>query len=104
MKRDAETIPRLELCGALTFTRLYAETRSAFEFQMDKIVFWSDSTIVLHWLKKSPHTLKTFERNRVSETQALPDQIEWRHVRTTENPADALSRGQLPAEFLNNTT
>ncbi|XP_076287382.1 uncharacterized protein LOC143212430 [Lasioglossum baleicum] len=68
------TIPRFELC---------------------------DSTIVLQWLKKSPTVLKVFESNRVAEIQAIKE-AEWRHIKTKDNPADALSRGQLPATFREN--
>lgn len=96
------TIPKLELCGAQLLARLYRDTIPAFDFSVSQIIFWSDSTIVLQWLKRSPHTLKVFEANRVSEIQSLGDKIEWRHVRTKDNPADCLSRGQLPFEFLNN--
>ncbi|XP_046143150.1 uncharacterized protein LOC123988154 [Osmia bicornis bicornis] len=96
------TIPRLELCAALTLTRLYQESRSTFNFKLDNIIFWSDSMIVVHWLKKSPQVLKTFEANRVAEIQGIGRDIEWRHINTEQNPADALSRGQLPAEFLKN--
>ena len=96
------TIPRLELCGALTLARLYREARTALNFTSNKIIFWSDSTIVLHWLKKSPSVLKVFEANRVTEIQEICSDIEWRHVTSEKNPADALSRGQYPREFLQN--
>ncbi|XP_046424700.1 uncharacterized protein LOC124181972 [Neodiprion fabricii] len=72
---DGTTIPRLELCGALTLSRLFIEARSTFEFHLDKIIFWSDSTTVLQWLQKSPQTLKVFERNRVSEIQSLQEYV-----------------------------
>ncbi|XP_044575195.1 uncharacterized protein LOC123259004 [Cotesia glomerata] len=96
------TIPRLELCAAQLLSRLYNESVSAFDFPISQIIFWTDSTIVLQWLKRSPQSLKVFEANRVMEIQSLGDKVEWRHVRTKDNPADALSRGQLPAEFLTN--
>uniref|UniRef100_A0ABD2W611 DUF5641 domain-containing protein n=1 Tax=Trichogramma kaykai TaxID=54128 RepID=A0ABD2W611_9HYME len=54
------------------------------------------------WIKKEPQTLKTFEANRVAKIQALKGRIKWRHIRTYENPADALSRGQFPQEFIEN--
>ncbi|XP_066600580.1 uncharacterized protein [Prorops nasuta] len=97
------TIPRLELCGALTLTRLYREVQPMLDVQIDRIIFWSDSTIVLHWLKKPTQELKVFEANRVAEIQTLRDKnIEWRHVCTNQNPADAISRGQSPKEFIKN--
>ncbi|XP_066600735.1 uncharacterized protein [Prorops nasuta] len=98
------TIPRMELNGALTLARLYKEIRSIITIQIQKIVFWSDSTIVLHWIRKTPISLRLYEANRVTEIQSVMDQIEWRHVRTHENPADHLSRGQSQSEFLNNKT
>ncbi|XP_074109295.1 uncharacterized protein LOC141534050 [Cotesia typhae] len=96
------TIPKLELCAAQLLSRLYKEALPAFDFTCNKTIFWSDSTIVLQWLKRSSHNLKVFESNRVSEIQALGKDIEWRHIRTCDNPADSLSRGQLPSEFLKN--
>ena len=95
-------IPRLELCGALTLVRLYKEARPTFDFKIDRIIFWSDSAIVLHWLRKEPQVLKVFEANCVAEIQTVGNLIEWRHVRSKDNPADALSQGQLPADFLQN--
>ncbi|XP_044588714.1 uncharacterized protein LOC123267892 [Cotesia glomerata] len=96
------TIPKLELCGALLLAKLYKDTLPSFNFDISKIIFWSDSTIVLQWLKRSPNSLKVFEANRVTEIQSLGNKVEWRHVRTKDNPADCLSRGQLPSEFLKN--
>ncbi|XP_036148448.1 uncharacterized protein LOC118644088 [Monomorium pharaonis] len=58
--------------------------------------------IILHWLKRSPDALKVFESNRVREIQEICRDAEWRHVRSENNPADALSRSQLPREFLRN--
>ncbi|XP_011882321.1 PREDICTED: uncharacterized protein LOC105570019, partial [Vollenhovia emeryi] len=98
------TIPRLELCGALLLARLYRETSDALGITPDKVIFWCDSTIVLHWLKTSPQRLKTFVANRVAEVQEVTGANEWRHVKSEDNPADAISRGQLPHAFLRNQT
>ncbi|XP_018372395.1 PREDICTED: uncharacterized protein LOC108767167, partial [Trachymyrmex cornetzi] len=66
------TIPRLELCGALLLARLYREL------------------------------LNTFVANRVREVQELAPSNEWRYVRSENNPADGISRGQLPRVFSRN--
>lgn len=59
---------------------------------------------MLHWLQTSPHLLKTYVTNRVTAIREITDSIEWRHVRSEDNPADAISRGQLPHVFLKNLT
>lgn len=97
------TIPQLELSAASLLKKLYLQIRNQFSFNVDRVVLWSDSTIVLHWIHKAPNLLKTFEANRVTDIQSLGEKVQWRHVRTNDNPADALSRGQLPADFLQNT-
>nr|XP_046478634.1 uncharacterized protein LOC124217271 [Neodiprion pinetum]XP_046478636.1 uncharacterized protein LOC124217272 [Neodiprion pinetum] len=97
-----QTIPRLELCGALILARLYHEVFKVVTFRVCKTVFWSDLTIVLQWLRTHPSVLKVFKANHVPEIQAASKDVEWRHVRSDQSPADGLSRGQLPQEFLNN--
>jgi len=52
----------------------------------------------------SPHLLKTYVANRVAIIQEIIGQIEWRHVSSKDNPADALSRGQLPRSFMQQKT
>ncbi|XP_025835509.1 uncharacterized protein LOC108741778 [Agrilus planipennis] len=42
--------------------------------------------------------------NRVADIQAKTGIGDWYHVPSESNPADALSRGQLPEEFLRNET
>ena len=79
------TIPRLELCAASVLKRLYVKARVQFDFPIKRVIFWTAFTIVLCWLRKAPHLLRTFD------------------VRSEDNPADALSRGQLPSEFIKNT-
>ncbi|KAI5637155.1 pao retrotransposon peptidase domain-containing protein [Phthorimaea operculella] len=61
------TIPRLELCAALVGTRLYEKVINSLRTPIDKITFWSDSMIVLAWLKMLPNKLQPFVRNRVAE-------------------------------------
>ncbi|XP_074109256.1 uncharacterized protein LOC141534015 [Cotesia typhae] len=93
------TIPRLELYGAQLLSSLIKATIAASKITFDKIHYWTDSTIVLNWLNTSPHQLKTFASNRVSDIQTKTDVKSWRHVPTKDNPADLVSRGVLPAEF-----
>jgi len=84
-------IPRLELCGTLLLARLYHEVKDALSIIPDKTTFWCDSTVVLHWFRTSPNLLNTFVASRVAEIQILTERFEWRHVRSEDNPADAIS-------------
>lgn len=88
-----QTIPRLELCAALTLARLVAKVIQALEISFEKIICWSDSSIVLNWLQMQSTILQTFVANRVAQIQQLAGSYMWRHVPTSDNPADLLSRG-----------
>ncbi|CAK9830531.1 hypothetical protein ANTRET_LOCUS7686 [Anthophora retusa] len=99
------SLPRLELCAARLLVKLYKEVKKAFhKIVFKRIRFWSDSTITLHWIRTPPHLLKTFVANRVSEIQAEVHSDNWHHIATADNPADFVSRGQLPSHFIKNAT
>ncbi|XP_061717053.1 uncharacterized protein LOC133524913 [Cydia pomonella] len=87
------TIPKLELCGALVGARLYQKVINSLRAQVSSATFWSDSTIVLAWLKTLPSKLQPFVRNRTAEILEISGNSSWRHVPTNENPADHVSRG-----------
>ncbi|XP_033314650.1 uncharacterized protein LOC117213411 [Bombus bifarius] len=99
----SQTIPRLELSGALLLASLATTVLQALPSNISRTVYWTDSTIVLHWINTSPHTLKTFVANRVTEMQQKTHASDWRHIPTADNPADLISRGQSPEGFLRPT-
>ena len=68
---------------------------------INKKFFWSDSTITLNRIKTEVHELKTtFVRNRVAEINTISQPHKWLHVPTQDNPADVISQGQYPKDFL----
>ncbi|XP_055633284.1 uncharacterized protein LOC129773664 [Toxorhynchites rutilus septentrionalis] len=93
------TLARLELCGALVAARLYRMTVHALKMEEIEAWFWSDSTIVLSWLKLPPCVWPTFVANRVSHIQELTKGHRWNHVKGTGNPADLVSRGVMPKDL-----
>lgn len=95
------TIPRLELCSAQLLARLMVNVRTALGLADAPYTLWTDASIVLDWIRKSPATLKPYVANRVQSIQQHSDINDWRHVRTKSNPADCASRG-LTAEALLN--
>ncbi|GFV93171.1 uncharacterized protein TNCV_573101 [Trichonephila clavipes] len=97
------TIPRLELCAAVLLAKLVKRVVAALQLETAEVYLWSDSTIVLAWLRKEPMDLKTFVQNRVAKIQELyPNQL-WRHVPSDQNPADLVSRGVDPDKLLQQT-
>jgi len=95
------TLPMLELCGAFLLAQLIQKTVPALNLKIDRILLWTDSTIVLSWLATSANKWKTFVANRVSQIQELTTGREWRHVASTNNPADLISRGTNPETLKN---
>ncbi|GFX65790.1 uncharacterized protein TNCV_2043241 [Trichonephila clavipes] len=94
------TIPRLELCAAVLLAKLVKRVVAALQLETAEVYLWSDSMIVLAWLRKEPMDLKTFVQNRVAKIQELyPNQL-WRHVPSDQNPADLFSRGVDPEKLL----
>ena len=94
-----KTLPRLELAGAAILANLAQKVTKSLRLNISKRVFWTDSTIVLGWLKQPPNRLKTFVSNRVAQIQELTSNDTWRHVSSKNNPADILSRGIMPNEL-----
>ncbi len=54
---------------------------------------WTDSLVVLGWLRAEPTRWKDFVRHRVMEIQELVDRRNWRHCPGVDNLADLASRG-----------
>lgn len=89
------TVPRLELLAAHIGAILAEYVINACNLPQIPVYFWSDSTIVIHWLKKDPALQKQFVGNRISSILKITQTVEakWQHVSGIENPADLLSRG-----------
>ena len=61
-----QTIPRLELCGALILARLLRHCAKVLKVNLESVYAWLDSLVVLSWLSGNPRRFKTFVGNRVS--------------------------------------
>nr|XP_040241675.2 uncharacterized protein LOC120961733 [Anopheles coluzzii] len=99
------TIPRMELLGAYLLARLISKVAGSIDLHLRNIILWTDSQIVLAWLKKPLATLQVFVRNRSEKIRNLtePLDVQWKYISTKENSADIVSRGLLP-ETLKTTT
>lgn len=93
------SIPRLELKGAYVLAHLLQVVSQDLDIDPSCVHAWSDSTIVLAWLKLSPARLMMYVGNRVRVIQGLLPEARWHHVPGRENPADCLSRGLKPQDL-----
>ncbi|GFT19453.1 integrase catalytic domain-containing protein [Trichonephila clavipes] len=70
------TIPRLELCAAVLLAKLVKRVVAALQLESAEVYLWSDSMIVLAWLRKEPMDLNIFVQNIVAKIQELyPNQF-----------------------------
>ena len=80
-----KSIPRLELMGSLTLTRIYDTCMKMLEFAdiaQAKEFFCIDSTTVLSWIKTPPKEFRPFVSARVAE---IHDQLMHSHVVLAQN-------------------
>ncbi|XP_078365845.1 uncharacterized protein LOC144650069 [Oculina patagonica] len=90
LSKKGLTIPRLVLVSGHLAVNLLANVASALDgLPLMKRYCWLDSTVALHWIRSQAHQ---FVSNRVEKIQAHSEVI-WRHVGTSDNPADLGSCG-----------
>ena len=86
------TIPRLELQAALLAAKSDAWLRTEMNIHFDGSYFWSDSKVVLGYIKNESSRFHVFVANRVSQIRDLTNPDMWNYVSTDCNPADLLTR------------
>ncbi|UYV67959.1 hypothetical protein LAZ67_5002631, partial [Cordylochernes scorpioides] len=97
------SISRLELCAALLLATLYDTIPNSLCLQIDRVFLWTDSKIVLSWIKSESRHLKPFVGNRIAEIQRLTLHSSWHYVISKDNPADCASRGITPSELVDHS-
>ena len=86
-----QSIPRLELLGALILARLTKTIVTTLNRDIDP-VYWVDSMTTLFWIRREKQW-KQYVANRVKEIRCLSPKNHWRHCPGHINPADLPSRG-----------
>ena len=99
-----QSIPRLELLSAVLLARLADATKSSLssELEIPSCHCFTDSRVVLCWIRNEERSWKPFVKNRVSEIRSLLPADCWSHIPGLQNPADVPSRGATPLELLVN--
>lgn len=96
------SLPRLELCAAVLLSDLMKFVLNSYGEHMSfsQIFAWTDSMVVLSWVKSSSHRWATFVSNRITHIQDNISPEHWHHVSTHDNPSDCASRGLLPSQLV----
>ncbi|XP_050340495.1 uncharacterized protein LOC126766847 [Bactrocera neohumeralis] len=97
------SLPRLELCGAVLLAETVESVVNNLELTHLKLKLWTDSTIVLAWIRKPPCSWSTFVSHRVTKIIEKVGNANWNHVDSGSNPADLASRGLMAQDLVENT-
>ncbi|XP_044172422.1 uncharacterized protein LOC122956801 [Acropora millepora] len=94
------TIPRLELTAALLSVRISASLREELEFDQITEVFYTDSQVVLGYIKNDARRFHVFVANRVQQIRDNSSPDQWKYIESNQNPADESSRGVSPQDLV----
>ncbi|CAG7830725.1 unnamed protein product, partial [Allacma fusca] len=86
------TIPRLELMAAVMAVRLAKTVQTRHELIISSTNYWTDSQIVLTWLRSDARKFQTFVANRVGEIEESSEAEQWNWVPSELNTADFATR------------
>ena len=101
---DGMTQPRAELYAALVNTHSSEiVSRSLYRFHHSSLKF-TDSQIVLFWLKNDSKVLKQWVRNRVIEIHRFTSLSDWRFVASDNMIADLGTRRNVTLENVNSNS
>ena len=98
------TVVRLELQAAVLAIRLVSTIKKELNcLNSVKTTFWSDSKVILHYIRNDEKRFHTFVANRIAEIRCSSSPEQWRYVPSGLNPADLGSRGTSAANLLKRT-
>ena len=94
------TISRLELMAALVSVRISAALLE--ELDISNVVewFWTDSSVVLSYIRNEARCFHIFVANRVQQIRDHTDPYQWNYICAANNPADLASCGATPKELM----
>ena len=95
-----QSIPRLELLGAVILGRLMKNVISSLPKPLPTF-YWTDSMATLHWIR-TIKPWKQYVSHRVFEIHSLSNREQWQHCPGCLNPADIPSRGMKNSKLADN--
>ena len=98
--RSAETIPRLELCAAMDAVLSTVNVVKELGLQVRGIYFYTDSRIVLGYLRNISQRFSRYVARRVEEILRHSNVDQWFHVSGKHNVGDIATKPHSPEELL----
>lgn len=89
----------LTLGAAVVAMKLNCLIRKALEYHIDDTILWTDSAVVLQYIRNESRRFQTFAANRVAMIHDESTPQQWRHFNTGSNPTDVAPRGAKGAEL-----
>ena len=77
--------------------------RSDISYQSIKEFYWTDSKVVLGYIKNESRRFHTYVANRVQQIHNAEDPDSWFYLESSGNPADITSRGITATELLHSS-
>ena len=93
------TIPRLELIACVLATRLSQIISKELPWNCQEF-FWTDSSVVLGYIRNTTSRFKVFVANRVQLIHNCSKVERWFHLPSEDNPADDGSRAKQSSRWL----
>ncbi|XP_062602662.1 uncharacterized protein LOC134264383 [Saccostrea cucullata] len=87
------SIPRLELCGAVLATEIGQFLAEQLEIPLTEMRYFVDSRVVFGYIKNDTRRFYTYVSNRVARIRHITSPEQWNYVPTHLNPADVATRG-----------
>ena len=90
----------MELNAAVLGARLSQLIAKEIDLPIERIQYWTDSTLVLQYVTNTVHRTKVYVANRVTDIREISSPTSWTHIPGEQNPADIASRGVIDPERL----
>ena len=92
-KSEKISIPRMELMGGLLGAKMATVIKETLNIDNLCTYFWTDSTVLLYWIRDTKNKWKQFVSNRIYEIKKHSKPRDWFHCPGKINVADMLTRG-----------
>ena len=87
------SIPRLELTAAVLSVKMACLLKKELNLGEVNLYFWTDSKVVLGYIRNDTRRFKTFVVNRIYQIKENTNVEQWSYIPTKKNPAEDASRG-----------